>query len=138
MTLQEYIVTDDCVAKTGLLTDQEIINDITGTQEDHYSDEETCEEMQPRPNGTSQEVSEAILILEDVCLSTSDNLRAGRHLEEFKKIVPNVSWNLRKKAEHHYKLLQQIKACFSNLILMFFLLIRYFSIQIIRTFFPVL
>ena len=73
MTLQDYIAIDDCVATTGLPTDQEIINDVTGAQEDHDSDEESCEEMQPRPHRTSREVSEALLILEDVCLSTSNS-----------------------------------------------------------------
>lgn len=71
----------------GLLTDEEIINDVTGAQEDHDSDEESCEEVQPRPHRTSREVSEALLILEDVCLSSSDSLRAVGHLEELRKIV---------------------------------------------------
>ena len=87
LTLQDYIAIDDCVATTGLLTDQEIINDVTGAQEDRDSDEESCEEMQPRPHRTSREVSEVRLILEDVCLSTSDSLRAVGYLEELRKIV---------------------------------------------------
>ncbi|KAH7950111.1 hypothetical protein HPB49_019724 [Dermacentor silvarum] len=48
VTLQDYIAIDDCVATTGLLTDEEIINDVTGAQVDHDSDEESCKEVQPR------------------------------------------------------------------------------------------
>ncbi|KAH7966927.1 hypothetical protein HPB49_020780 [Dermacentor silvarum] len=87
VTLQDYIAIDDCVATTGLLTDEEIINDVTGAQEHHDSDKESCEEVEPRPHRTSREVSEALLILEDVCLSSSDSLRAVGHLEELRKIV---------------------------------------------------
>ncbi|KAH7977451.1 hypothetical protein HPB49_001661 [Dermacentor silvarum] len=57
VTLQDYIAIDICVATTGLLTDEEIINHVTGAQEDHKSDEESCEEVQPRPHRTSREVS---------------------------------------------------------------------------------
>lgn len=87
VTFQDYIAIDHGVATSGLLTDQEIINDVTGAHEDHDSDEESCEEIQPRPHRTSREVSEALLILEDACLNTPDSLRAVGHLEQLRKIV---------------------------------------------------
>lgn len=97
VTLQDCIAIDDCVATTGLLTDEEIINDVTGTQEDHDSDEESCEEVQPRPHRTSREVLEVLLILEDACLSSSDSLRAVGHLEELREIVMSAGMCAKKQ-----------------------------------------
>ncbi|KAH8039156.1 hypothetical protein HPB51_005332 [Rhipicephalus microplus] len=87
VTFQDYIAIDHGVATSGLLTDQEIINDVMGAHEDHDSNEESCEEIQPGPHPTSREVSEALLILEDACLNTPDSLRAVGHLEQLRKIV---------------------------------------------------
>lgn len=52
VTLQNYIVIDDCFVMTGLLTDHQIINDVTGIQENHGSNKESREKMQPRPDHT--------------------------------------------------------------------------------------
>nr|XP_050046351.1 tigger transposable element-derived protein 6-like [Dermacentor andersoni] len=95
VTLRDYITIDDCVATTGLLTNEEIINDATGAREDHDSDEESCEEVQT--HRTLREVTEALLILEEVCRSPSDSLQAVGHLEELRKIVMSAGIGAKKQ-----------------------------------------
>ncbi|KAH7958982.1 hypothetical protein HPB49_007057 [Dermacentor silvarum] len=83
-TLADYVGIDDGVATFGCLTDEEIVRDMLHGEDSE--EEEGPREDQPRRSRTVKEAVEALVVLEESCYDTADNMRAAEHLDGLRKI----------------------------------------------------
>ncbi|KAK8767886.1 hypothetical protein V5799_005331 [Amblyomma americanum] len=85
--LADYVSIDDGVAIAGQLTEDEIIQEVRGADNDDSSEDDVCEHLPQTPKRTVKEAAEALSVLEDFCEQIPDGSRAAEHLAAVRAIV---------------------------------------------------
>lgn len=103
----DYVSTDDGVATAGQLTEDDIIQDVTGADDDDPSEDYDCGELPQPPKRTVKEAAEALSVLEDFCELIRHDACTTEHQAAIRAIA--ASQVCPEKSDYYYKLLWQIK-----------------------------